>query len=383
VTQGSNAISLAPSSRVTRLRDLAAFDAAEGVVLSLYVGFDPTVTRTGDETAMRVASLLDQARRAAAGERLGHNARLAFDADLERAREEIPSRLGPAGVACFADSADGLWHVDERRGPLPDLARVGRSPYLVPLVAAAPEEHALVAAVGRERGEIFDLRDGRLTQLVDLDEEQPRRQRDGQAWLRPSPGRHIDELTRAHLRKVATSLDGIVRAVKDVPVVLAGEQRHTAALEALLSGETRAAVAGAVHPRAAAGATELTELARAVLERRRQDDEDVLVDRWSEAWGRGAAVAGWPDTLAAASDGRVAMLLFREGVTQPAFACDACGRASTDPGTCPLDGQPLGRRADGLDVAVRLTLVHGGEARALRHRPDLDAAGGIGALLLY
>jgi hypothetical protein len=237
--------------------------------------------------------------------------------------------------------------------------------------------------VGRERGEIFDLRDGRLIQLVDLDEDQPRRQRDGQAWLRPSPGRHIDELARGHLRRVATSLDGIIRAAGNVPLLLAGEQRHTAALEALLSRKARASVAGAIHPPAAAEPSELSELAHPVLELRRRREEDELVDRWNDARGVGAAVEGWPETLAAASDGRVSLLLFRDGVTEPAFTCDSCGRAGSEPGTCPLDGQSLQRRTDGLDIAVRLTLLHGGEARPVRHRSDLDAAGGIGALLIF
>jgi hypothetical protein len=365
------------------LRKLAAFEAVEGVVVSLYVAFDPAVTRTGDETEMRVTSLLDQARRAAPGERLGHHARIAFNADLEHCRDETLSRLGPASVACFADSIDGLWHVEERHGHLPDLARIGRSPYLVPLLAGPPEEDALVATVGRERGEIFELRDGRLIRLVDFNEDQPRRQRDGQAWLRPSPGRHIDELARSHLRRVATSVDSLVRAAGNAPLLLAGEQRHTAALEALLSRTARAAVAGAIHPPAAAGPSELAKLAHSVLEERWQRDEDELVERWNDAKGGGAAVQGWPDTLAATSDGRVSVLLFRDGVTQRAFVCDVCGRASAEPGTCPLDGQVLQHRSDGLDIAVRLTLLHGGEARPVHHRSDLDAAGGIGALLIF
>jgi len=41
-------------------------------------------------------------------------------------------------------------------------------------------------------------------------------------------------------------------------------------------------------------------------------------------------------------------------------------------------------RDNGVDVAVRRTLVHGGDVRALpRERPELDAAEGIAALLRY
>lgn len=203
-----------PSTPQEGLRELASFQAAKGLVLSLYFGFDPTITLTGDEVTMRLGSLLEHAKRvgAPAAERLGRAARLAFDDDLARAPDEVLRRLGPASVACFADSADGLWRAYDVRGPLPDLAEVQLSPYLVPLVAVAAEERALVAAVGRERGEIFELRSGRLEHFVDLSEDQPSRHRAGDAWLQPSLERHVDELARAHLRRVATNLDALVRA---------------------------------------------------------------------------------------------------------------------------------------------------------------------------
>ncbi len=365
------------------VRDLASFKANDGVVLSLYVGFDPSVTRTGDETAARIASLLEQATRASEAERLEHDARLAFSRDLERARDEVLSRLGPAGVACFADSADGLWHVEERRG-LPDLAKVQSCPYLVPLVAAPAEEHALVAVVGRERGEVFELRDGRMEQLADLSEDQPRRHHAGHAWHQPSLERHSDELAHAHLRHVATRLDNLLRDPDDTPVlVLAGEQRQTAALRGMLSQNARTALAGVIHPPAHATPSHLKQLTLPVLQQHRRRGEDELLDRWQAMKADGAAVQGWPDTLVSASDGRISMLLFRERVTRPAFVCGTCDRASAQAGICPLDGQPLTRQPDGLDIAVRLTLRHGGEARAIRHRTDLDHAGAIGALLNF
>ena len=40
-------------------------------------------------------------------------------------------------------------------------------------------------------------------------------------------------------------------------------------------------------------------------------------------------------------------------------------------------------RDDGLDLAVRLTLAHGGDVLAVEHRADLDPVDGIGALLRF
>jgi hypothetical protein len=40
-------------------------------------------------------------------------------------------------------------------------------------------------------------------------------------------------------------------------------------------------------------------------------------------------------------------------------------------------------RDDGLDLAVRLTLAHGGDVLAVEHRKDLDPVDGIGAVLRF
>ena len=112
--------------------------------------------------------------------------------------------------------------------------------------------------------------------------------------------------------------------------------------------------------------------------------EANAVSRWSEETGKGSrGTAGWADTLEAASDGRVELLLFQAGVQKAAYRCPACGRAALDAITCPLDGTTMEARDDGLDLAVRLTLAHGGEVLALQSRQDLDPVEGIGAILRF
>ncbi len=112
--------------------------------------------------------------------------------------------------------------------------------------------------------------------------------------------------------------------------------------------------------------------------------ESEVIERWREETGKGArGASGWAETLEAASDGRVELLLYKEGVQRDAFRCPACGRAALDAITCPLDGTTMEDRDDGLDLAVRLTLAHGGDVIAVEHRQDLDPVDGIGALLRF
>jgi peptide subunit release factor 1 (eRF1) len=113
--------------------------------------------------------------------------------------------------------------------------------------------------------------------------------------------------------------------------------------------------------------------------------EEELLARWREEAARnGRAAAGWDETLQAASDGRVELLLVQDGVDRPAYQCPSCGRAQMTDGTCPLDGTTLEPADTGLDLAVHQTLTHGGTVELIgeEHR-DLEPVGGVAALLRF
>ena len=69
--------------------------------------------------------------------------------------------------------------------------------------------------------------------------------------------------------------------------------------------------------------------------------------------------------------------------TVSAASCRDCGRAALGASTCPLDGTTMEPRDDGLDLAVRQTLAHGGDVLAVKYRRDLDPVEGIGAILRF
>jgi len=368
------------------LRELAEFRASRGVVVSLSLGVDPARAGMPAEIASRLDSLVAQGRREGrtvlAG--VGHAERQAFDEDLARAAAEARSAIGAVSVACFADGPDGLWRSAAVPGRLPDVVKVGRFPYLVPLMSAGLNEQALAVAVSRERGEIFRLRSGRLEQLVDLSEQQPRRHRDAEAWQQARLERHVDELARAHLGRIAVQLDRLVAANPSAGLILAGEHEHVAALEALLSHDARAAVVGAVRVEAHAGMAELERLILPLLDQKARQEERAVVERWrSELGERGRAAQGWTDTLGAACNGRVALLLFTAGAAGAARRCPICGRASPAGESCAVDGARLEIEPDALDLVIRLTLAHGGKARLIHDEPGLNADDGVGALLRF
>jgi peptide chain release factor subunit 1 len=368
------------------LRDLAGFRAGEGVAVSFYLDLDPAVAPTAGDLAARVNSLFAEAGRHAERSDLNHEQRKSLRADVERIRSYVENELvrdGAHGLALFADELDNLWHPLALTESVSDAVKINTDLYLTPLVPLVGRgEGALVAVVGRERGELYRLRAGHLEAVAELTEEQPRRH-DQRGWSQAKYQRHIEHLVHEHLQRVAEELERCVRKRTERIVVVTSDETR-AAFDDLLSKAVRSAIVGWTTAEAHAGPPELLAVAAPVLEASRAREEEAAVERWREEAGRnGRAASGWEPTLEAASDGRVDLLLYRNGVRHRAFRCPSCGRVAAQDGTCPLDGTRMEQTDEGLDLAVHQTLSNGGTVWAVTTRSDLDPVEGIGALLRY
>jgi len=370
-----------------QLRDLAGFRARKGCAISIFLDLDPTYAATAPEMSTKINSLLDTAekRYAAQRDRLTHEEREGLKADFERIRRFFDTdfnRDGARGFALFCAGFDRVWRTLPLPEPVRDSVGIGPTFSLAPLASLVGRDGAIVAVVGRERGELFRLRAGRLREVVDRTEEEPGRHDQG-GWSQARYQRHIENLVFKHLRGVAEELDALQRrSGADVVVVSSEETR--AEFARLLSKEVESAVVGWTQAEAHAGPPELLAVVKPVLEEARARREEQKLERWREEAGRGGrAAVGWGETLESASDGRVETLLFQEDAHRPAWECPKCGRASAEPGECPLDGTPFEARDDGLDLALQRTLTHGGSAWAVRQHHDLEPVEGIGALLRF
>jgi peptide chain release factor subunit 1 len=373
-----------------QLRELAAFRAERGCAVSFYVGLDPSIVPTQADLASHTRSLLTSAERQVDGQAssLSHTERKALASDLERIAswfESEFSREGVRGVAVFAAGLNNLFRALTLPWPVADDARIGQQLYLAPLVRGVGRgDGAVVAYVGRERGDVYLLRDGQLTPVVDESADVPGRHDQG-GWSQARYERHIETIVDRHLRDVADAIDRCIRRLRGARVVLVGQEETRAGFESLLSSDVRAALLGWVSAEAHADATGLLEAARPLLDDWRVDREDELLARWREEAGRnGRAATGWEETLQAASDGRVELLLVQDGADRPAYVCPACGRAQAQDGSCPLDGTTMQSADTGLDLAVHQTLTHGGTVEVIgeEHR-DLEPVGGVAALLRF
>jgi len=368
------------------LRQLAGFRAENGCATSLYLNLDPSEVPTAGDAQTRMSALLSTAEKVDRKD-LTHEQRGALKADFERiARwfDDDFNRDGARGVVVFAAGLDNFWTTLALPEAVPDRFKVGHELFLAPLVrVVARADGTIVAVVGREQGQLYRLSAGRLQELGDYSDETPGRHDQG-GWSQGRYQRHIEHLVQEHVKDVAEVLDRSRRRLHVPKIVLVcSEEMRSEFLDAL-STEAREADVGWAPAEAHAGPAQLLETITPVLEEAEAKDEADVLARWREDAGRGTrAASGWEQTLEAASDGRVEMLLFQDGVDHQAFRCPACGRAAATGGSCPLDGTSLEPTDAGLDLAVHQTLAHGGEVWAIRHQQDLAPVEGIGALLRF
>jgi peptide chain release factor subunit 1 len=368
------------------LRELAGFRAEKGCATSLHVNLDPTDTPTAGDAQTRMNALVNAAEKTDRTD-LTHEQREALKADFERIARWFDhefDRDRAQGLAVFAAGLDNYWRTVPLSAPLRDSVRVGNSFYLAPLVPlVAHADGTIVAVVGREQGQLYRLRAGRLEEVAEHYDEQPG-QHDQGGWSQSRYQRHIEKLVQEHLKGVAEELDRSRRRMHFPKIVLvSGEEMRSEFIDAL-SNEAREALVGSTQAKSNAGPAELLEAVTPILEAAESKDEAETIERWREEAGRnGRAASGWEQTLEAASDARVELLLFQEGADRQAFRCPACGRAAASEGSCPLDGTRLEATDAGLDLAVHQTLAHGGAVWAIKHHEDLAPVEGIGALLRF
>jgi peptide subunit release factor 1 (eRF1) len=95
-------------------------------------------------------------------------------------------------------------------------------------------------------------------------------------------------------------------------------------------------------------------------------------------------VTGLDDTLHALRDGRVNVLIIREGFQAPGYVCQGCGYlTSKESELCPFCGKAIENIPDAVEMAVHKVMEQGGEVEVLHDAEMTEKIGYIGALLHY
>ncbi len=373
---------------VDLVRSLASQHSQHPASITCYVNLDPTTIPTPSGLASHATSIADELRRRIhASKPADHQHARTLREDAERVASFLETdldRAGARGVALFASSELDRWTEIRLPRPVDDAIHFGRTFVLGPLLAPLESDReVVVAAVGRDRGELWRLYQDEATTLADLSRH-GHGQHDQGGWSQANYQRSIDKDALEHMRRVAEAVSELIPPGSGRLLVVACAEEHRSVFDRLLAPHARQAVLGFVELEKQDDAVRLRPRAERLIAGHLRAERELLLERWREEIGQesGRAAATWDEIIEAAWDGRIESVLV-DGRSEAAFECPACGRGYGRGGRCALDGTPLEEALGGsLELVARGTLVHGGAVRPVADEglPDTD---GAAALLRY
>ncbi len=293
---------------------------------------------------------------------------LAENEDVRRIERYLAEEFEPGifrGVAIFSAKRFGLWRACPLLEPVRDKLVVDCKPALAPLLAQTDQHHRFgVLLAGPERARFLEVFLGEV------------REYDG--MVLPAAG----EEGHRYVKTITDSLDALSRNQAFQRVVIGVcpslalplvNHLHTQLQQNLI-------LDAELEPDATAAAV-LSRIT-ACEDEARKVRESVLVHRLLDAASTTKLAAlGLDRTLAALREGRLRLLLARDGFAKMGRACPSCGRLSLDEPKC-LDCRHATEAVFNLVAEmIDRAIASGCEVFRLRHDSPLDNLGKIGAEL--
>jgi peptide subunit release factor 1 (eRF1) len=376
---------MSPVTTKQRLRELAGLRPDGHKVLSVYLNLDPSEFPTQRDRKIEIESLLDVAERALRDDGLPHDQREELKRDVERVRAWFDREFdasGARGVVLFASSAIDLFEVLRLGRPIRSEVTIDDSPFIEPLAGMPGEDGYGVLLINRQVARILAGGPDRMREVIGLADD-VHRWHDQGGWSQARYQRGIQKEVKDHLKHANEELfklfkRGLVqRLIIGSPNEMRGEVEHT------LHSYLRDRIAGWLDIDVRARAADVAAEAREVVERDERDRERHWLDRLQAGLARSErAVSGLAPTLDALNEQRVEALLVADRFRAEGYASPAADFVSATPGNSPT-GEELQHRDDVVESAMERALEQSAEVIVVRHHPDLQALGSIGAVLRY
>lgn len=344
------------------LRQLAAFDPAGAMVLSVYLDMRPHTT--GENPALRTAqTVLKDRFRQIEKTLLPRGAALDnFRIDANRVRRYLDEHAAPwlQGVAIFACNSHQLFETIETGVPFEDQVALEPVPDLFQLARLVDEqETAVVALVDTNTTRLFVTRSGFLEEVAGPDDDPFSYSKRNTGMLNHKQyQRRVQNKREAFAREAATALEDLVNQEGARCVILAGDAVAIPLLHQAISPQLEPLVHEEIlrldirTPRHEV----LREIAP-ILEAEEQESSHTRADQLVEAIReQGLGVIGPQETRDA----------FEQGAGDVLILADEA----------PLDEQ---ERND----LVRLAVLTSAEVDMVKGHQLLQQMGGVGALLRY
>jgi peptide subunit release factor 1 (eRF1) len=362
------------------LQELAEYKGTGKPVLSLYLNVDPS-QHTTDEYKLALRQLLRGASAQAAGEDI---------AAVER-YFELEYDWSGRGVAVFSCAAERYWRALSVQAPLADRAFVGLKPYVTPLANLWDAFGRFVVAIVDKQGiRLLLFQVGELIRTEGMLGEPVRRVKAGgsaggrRGGTEATANKHEDEVASRNLKESAELAVAFCEAHQPRNLLLGGKAEALKQFKSRLPRVWADRVIATFPADMGIHEIEVRDKALKILDEVEREHEVALADAVITAAAKGkGGVARLDDTLSAAHEGRVQILLVAEGYTAEGFQCQQCAYVTGQKlDKCPFCGGAVAHIPDAVETIIHQVLEQGGRVEMVSGHTALAAAG-VGALLRY
>jgi peptide subunit release factor 1 (eRF1) len=296
-------------------------------------------------------------------------------------------------VALFSCEPEGFFRAYPLAVPLRSRVRVNNRPHVKPLADLLDSYGGYgVVLVDKQEARLFYFHLGELIEQEGVTGESVRRtkrgggsQAQGRRGGTAGQTNYVDEVTDRNI-KDAAEVAAQFFADKNVRrILLGGTEDNLALFRAHLPKSWQSLVVGTFPMSMNAGHSEILERAMRVGKEAEQRRIGKLVDVvvTGAAKGKGG-VYRLDDTLSAVHEGRVKVLVIKEGLRAPGYRCLGCGYVTAQQlDACPFCEGEFEQIPDVVEMAVRKVMQSGGDVQVLHDDLALKDYEHIGALLRY
>lgn len=362
------------------LEQLASYQGSD--MLSLYINVDPTQQST-DEYRLALRQLLKSVSGKAAAE------------DIKRIETYFDHEYdwSGRGLAVFSGQRGKWWRAYPLPMPVANHARVGRKPYLAPLMALWDTYSSYaVALIDRLGVRLLAYRMGELTAVEGVLGEDVRTVKSGRGssivgqrgGTDGHVARRVAEVVRRNVKESAAAATAFFAENQCAQILVGGAEEVAHEFIATLPAPWPARVAGTFSAAIDTSDNELREIAFALLNEAAQRREYELADMVITAAAKGSnGVARLDDTLSAAHEGRIQTLLVSHGYEAAGYRCRTCGYLTAQHlDTCPFCGGKFAHIPQAVEAMMEQVMAQNGKVKVVEDHAALKEAG-VAALLRY
>ncbi len=370
------------------IRELAAFESAEGCALSFY--FQPWTpqNKSHREEAILVKDMVRNALREA--EKNGKNG--CARADLQKIMELAERLHGnhARAKAVFACSAKNFWREFDLPPRLAESRLAVNQRFhlkpLTPVLEILPR--ICITVLDRSKARLFEYTMDEVREPLDMVAELPRRGR-SDGWGGYDAGhaeRHVENEAMHHFKAVADRMREMTENNGCDKLVIGVRDETWPEIEPHLHPYVRQRLLGRFSADPATATAELvrTHADRLMAEHRMNRLQGLIREVTGEAHRNGRGALGMRRVLRSMETGEVQTLLLGHNFSAAGSQCRNCGHLDTRVGTaCAVCGKETAEVEDVSDALLGAAIRNGIEVVYVPPDPDFEKAGNIAALLRF